>query len=366
MAKGLGSILTKIPTSSITDSSVGITSLVTSGSASASTYLHGDLSWATVSVSGKINTAGSDPVTNTAGDIWYTGGKFKFTTNQTLNSVWSSANSCSSGCTKTVGCGTQSAGLKWGGETPPGTGVRVDTEEFNGVSWANGGNLNYGRTQPGGLGTQTAALCEGGHTHTGTPKYTSSETYDGSSWTNSATDPGGSRYGPGAVGTNSAGLMAVGYNCGQDVREWDGTSFIAAANYPQGSGTGVQNPTAFGTQTAATLSAGYTNTRIQNTNEYDGTSWAAGNNNPVDTNGSSGYGTQSAGLQVSGYIGSYTTQCYGYDGTSWYTGGTCIEAGQQQAYGGATSSGFRAAGYNVSSGTACEILEKDVIQFIGT
>ena len=123
MAKGLGSTLTKIPTSSITDSSIGITSMATSGSASSSTYLHGDLSWASVTINGKINTAGSDPVSNTAGDIWYTGGKFKFTTNQTLNSVWSSANSCSSGCTKTVGCGTQAAGLKFGGETPPGTGV---------------------------------------------------------------------------------------------------------------------------------------------------------------------------------------------------------------------------------------------------
>lgn len=366
MAKGLGSTLTKIPTSSITDSSVGITSMATSGSASASTYLHGDLSWASVSVSGKINTAGSDPGSNTAGDIWYTGGKFKFTTNLTLLGVWSSANSCSTGATKTVGCGVTTAGLKFGGESVPGTSTRVDTEEFNGLSWSNGGNLNYGRTSPGGLGIQTAALCDGGHTHTGTPKYTSSETYDGSSWTNSATDPGGSRYGPGTAGTNSAGLMAVGYDCGQDVREWDGTSFIAASNYPLGSGTGVQSPTAFGIQTAALLSAGYTSSRITGTYEYDGTSWAAGSNNLVDTNGSCGYGSQTAGLQATGYIGSYTTQCYTYDGTSWSGSGNCIEAGQQQAYGGSTSSGFRAAGYNVSSGTACEILEKDVIQFIGT
>ena len=58
MAKGLGSTLTKIPTSSIADSSIGITSIATSGSASASTFLHGDLSWGTVSVGGKINTKG--------------------------------------------------------------------------------------------------------------------------------------------------------------------------------------------------------------------------------------------------------------------------------------------------------------------
>jgi len=61
MAKGLGTTLTKIPTSSITDSSVGITNLDTTGTASSSTFLKGDLSWGRVSVSGKIKTAGSDP-----------------------------------------------------------------------------------------------------------------------------------------------------------------------------------------------------------------------------------------------------------------------------------------------------------------
>ena len=70
MAKGLGTTLTKIPTSSITDSTITLANLGTSGSASASTFLKGDLSWATVSVSGKMNVADSDPVTpNIAGDI---------------------------------------------------------------------------------------------------------------------------------------------------------------------------------------------------------------------------------------------------------------------------------------------------------
>jgi len=365
MAKGLGSTLTKIPTSSIADSSIGITNIATSGSASASTFLHGDLSWAAVTIGGKMNVAGSDPGSNTAGDIWYTGGQFKFTTNQTLLPVWSSATSCGTIATKTIGCGVVTAGLKYAGEHVPGNAVPLTTEEFNGVSWANGGNLNYGRTSPGGLGIQTAALVDGGHTHTGSPQYTSSETYDGSSWTNAASDPGGSRYGPGNCGILSAGLIFAGYNCGQDTREWDGTSFIAAANYPIGSGTGVQHPTSFGTQTAALGSGGYTNARVDDTFEYDGTSWATASDNLVTTNGSAGYGTQSAGLQASGYIGSYITQCYAYDGTSWSTSGTCIEGGQQFAYGGSQSSGFRAAGYNVTSSTEVEIFEKAVIEFIG-
>ena len=43
MAKGLGTTLTKIPTSSITDSTIAITNLVTTGTASSSTFLKGDL-----------------------------------------------------------------------------------------------------------------------------------------------------------------------------------------------------------------------------------------------------------------------------------------------------------------------------------
>ena len=94
MAKGLGTTLTKIPTSSITDSTIALTNLATSGSASSSTFLKGDLSWGTVSVSGKMNVADAGrptghPGTDTAGDIWYNGGQFKFVSDPSaLGAVW--------------------------------------------------------------------------------------------------------------------------------------------------------------------------------------------------------------------------------------------------------------------------------------
>ena len=143
MAKGLGSTLTKIPTSSITDSTIAITNLVTSGSASSSTFLKGDLSWGSVSIGGKINTAASDPASNTAGDIWYTGGKFKFAIDSNiLLGVWSSGGNLATSRKYLGACGTLSAGLCMGGDTGSDSNV---TEEYKGTSWSGGGNMGTAR-----------------------------------------------------------------------------------------------------------------------------------------------------------------------------------------------------------------------------
>ena len=160
MAKGLGTTLTKIPTSSITDSTIGITNLVTTGTASSSTFLKGDLSWGTVSVEGKINTAASDPASNTAGDIWYTGGKFKFAIDpNTLRGIWSSGGNLATSRKYLGACGTLSAGLCMGGDTGSVSNV---TEEYNGTSWSGGGNIATARDNLAAAGTKTAGLCKGG------------------------------------------------------------------------------------------------------------------------------------------------------------------------------------------------------------
>jgi hypothetical protein len=52
------------------------------------------------------------------------------------------------------GCGTQTSGLAFGGETGPPTGA---TEEYDGSAWTGGGNLNTGRNKYG-AGIQTAGL----------------------------------------------------------------------------------------------------------------------------------------------------------------------------------------------------------------
>jgi hypothetical protein len=60
-----------------------------------------------------------------------------------------------------AGCGTQTAGLAFGGNVPPATGA---TEEYDGTSWTtNPVSLNTARFALAGAGTQTAALGFGGY-----------------------------------------------------------------------------------------------------------------------------------------------------------------------------------------------------------
>ena len=70
------------------------------------------------------------------------------------------------------GCGTQTAGLSFGGVI---LSVTDTTEEYNGAAWAAGGNLSIARTGLAGAGTQTAGLSFGGYdgdNHSTTEEYT--------------------------------------------------------------------------------------------------------------------------------------------------------------------------------------------------
>ena len=59
-----------------------------------------------------------------------------------------------------AGCGTQSAGLSFGGSTVSYSAV---TEEYNGSSWSGGGALSTARSYLSGCGTQSAGLSFGGY-----------------------------------------------------------------------------------------------------------------------------------------------------------------------------------------------------------
>jgi hypothetical protein len=66
--------------------------------------------------------------------------------------------------------------LAFGG-TPPATAA---TEEYDGSTWTAGGNLGTARYRLAGCGTQTAGLAFGGYVP---PNSAATEEYDGSSWT---------------------------------------------------------------------------------------------------------------------------------------------------------------------------------------
>ena len=86
-----------------------------------------------------VNFLTTDPDNAQAeGQIWYnsTSGAFK---NVMVSEAWSTSGVLSLARNDLAGCGTQTAGLAFGGQQPPT--VYTATEEYNGSGWSNGGDL---------------------------------------------------------------------------------------------------------------------------------------------------------------------------------------------------------------------------------
>ena len=109
------------------------------------------------------------------------------------------------------GCGTQTAGLCFGGND--GGTYEDQTEEYDGTSWSAGGDLGTARQSTSGAGIQTAALASGGQISS-EATLSSCEEYNGTAWS-----AGGNlitaRMNHGSAGTIAAGL-AMGGNVGGD------------------------------------------------------------------------------------------------------------------------------------------------------
>ena len=123
--------------------------------------------------------------------------------------TWSSGGALTTARSSLGGCGTQSAGLSFGGGS-----YSVVTEEYNGTSWSSGGNLATGRTGLGGCGTQTAGLSFGGHTGSDSAV---TEEYDGSSWS-SGGNLTTAKIETTGCGTQTAGLGFGGHTLVPDAR----------------------------------------------------------------------------------------------------------------------------------------------------
>ena len=237
--------------------------------------------------------------------------------------AWSSGGNCSNPVTRTTGAGTQTAGLKMGGN--PGTTDQV--EEYDGSSWSEGGDLGTARYSGVGCGTQTAGLLFGGYvpsSGTPTPERARSETevYDGSSWTESGDLNTGTRQ-AGGFGIQTAAVKAGGNGAPGspgifgEVEEYNGSSWTEVTNLP----TTTRQCTGAGTLTAGLITGGCdqpgTTTRAE-TYEYDGTSWTDGGDLNTKRQNLAGNGTQTAAL-VAGGSSPVVVKCESYDGTSWTT-----------------------------------------------
>ena len=77
--------------------------------------------------------------------------------------TWSAGGNLAIARYNIAGCGTQAAGLSFGGYSNAYSAV---TEEYDGATWSTGGNLATARYALAGCGTQAAGLSFGGNTGT--------------------------------------------------------------------------------------------------------------------------------------------------------------------------------------------------------
>ena len=126
--------------------------------------------------------------------------------------LWSSTGSLNTSRCGLAGCGTQNAGLAFGGTvTPQNSPTRSSvTEKFSGSTWSNTGNLNTAVFVPAGCGTQNAGLSFGGYS---TLESVVTEKFNGSVWTSTGS-LNTARGALAGAGTQNAGLSVGGVATG--------------------------------------------------------------------------------------------------------------------------------------------------------
>lgn len=176
-------------------------------------------------------------------------------------------------------CGTETAGLVFGGriDPPPSSISQVLTREYDGSSWTTSGDMGTARYGLAGAGIQNSAVAFGGYA---TTNLNSTEEYNGSSWT-AGNAMGTARYRLAGNGTLTAALAAGGTvypypgAAQTGVEEYDGTNWTAGTVLPATNRMGARS---WGEQTNTILSGGNTAspsyTAAPATINYDGSSWS--------------------------------------------------------------------------------------------
>jgi len=293
--------------------------------------------------------------------------EFNSSINTFTAAAWASGATYPLSLNQLGGSGTQTAGLCFGGNLPPGNpNGSNQTKEYDGSAWTAGGNLNQSKDtgSRSGVGTQTATMCINFRNDgVATPSFPippanhnyraleNVEEYNGSSWTNGTNTPDG-EVEAGTCGTISAALR-FGGNPGNppggpytnSTIYWNDSSWTSLNNMSTAR-SGLA-PAFQGTYNAALGFGGETTspTTLSSTEEFDGTNWTAGGNMVTAVARHSGSGIQTAALAFGGSPS--VTRTEGYDGTAWSTRPSL--ANGRQFGGGAGSS--TAALYMCGDGT---------------
>ena len=146
--------------------------------------------------------------------------------------TWSSGGSLSTARNRLGGCGTQTAGLAFGGSPFD---IKT-TEEYNGTSWSAGGSLTEGKHGPATAGTQTAGLVFGGKG--ASFKYKITQEYNGTSWS-SGGNMSVDRVYHGGAGSQSEALSFAGESNNVTVSSTEEYIIISAPTVTTQSATNI-------------------------------------------------------------------------------------------------------------------------------
>ena len=247
-----------------------------------------------------VEVLASDPTNPVEGQIWYN------STSQTLKGYalvagsWATAGPLNTGRNTFSGSGTQTAGLVFGGFTPPtATGA---TESYNGTSWTTlPASMNTARIGAASAGaTNTAALAIGGETITPSASVTNVEIWNGTSWTETGDITIANKY-QGGAGTSTAALeFGGGPGIVADTESWNGSTWTELNNLNNATS---QNGGCGATNTAAlNFSGSGPGGPTAQTESWNGTSWTIVNSVNTARRGLMGnrVGSQTLALCVGG------------------------------------------------------------------
>ena len=168
-------------------------------------------------------------------------------------SSWTELGDINTNRSRTVGRGTTTASLMFGGGAPSDSAV---TESWNGSSWTEVSDLNTARQALGGAGTQTSALAFGGES----PYDNKTESWNGSTWTETGDLNDARSFLGGAGGSNTSALAFGGDSPGatSNTAQWNGSSWTEVAEL----GTARQSGGSGGSMVAGVFFGGYTGTAV--------------------------------------------------------------------------------------------------------
>ncbi len=258
--------------------------------------------------------------------------------------IWVSAVSLNTARTGVGGCGVQNAAVCFGGTDGS---VSAVTEKYDGFVWSNSGNLNTARGSLGSSGVKNAAFSIGGDTGSVsavTEKFFGELLFDiyiqaiqdlADNTSNEKTD----------ILLNDTSFIS--FNCpaliltevrpsymgslieNEDIIELYRTGDIVGGVWSNSGNLNTARTmiASAGSQKSALSICGYTNTRVNNLEKFNGATWT----NVVTGLGTArnilgGAGTQNAALAFGGNTGYSSNLTEKYDGSTWGTTGSLNSA----------------------------------------